>query len=484
MKRIKHLQSYFVIFSVIFVRVRAVQLCCPEGEIYSKIGVEQTDRCEEVLDKYGCVKTDKALPKSWASEYTDRRFNLSGTNKKFSCPESQALMSTYFMFPENTTIDVNDVEELVITINDEEILTYGNFCLYFTDLYEGEDLNKGFFSICETEEIETEAEKKEKLFTGIFYPTAISISAFFILITLVYFIAVEDKKKLSSVLTIGFLINAFISYFILGITYSLSVYDEYSLIGTTWCKVLGYIIHHTLIAFFFWTSAMAFNIARTFSSVQLIRNKKPSVKTIFGHTLYAQGLPTLLTIVTALLDEAGPCDITRPNMGTFKCFLGTEYGAVDSFFKSASFLYFYLIVGILIIVNIICFLITGISLCLHWRNMTHVNSSSTSDGIRNQFRIVLKLFIIMGIPWICDFLSTWVEFNLGGFDNSFAIRLCLDIINLTTGVLIFIVLVGLRPVVKGIQERSSGLRTKLSYTKSTSIATESVRRPHQSTRSV
>ena len=58
--------------------------------------------------------------------------------------------------------------------------------------------------------------------------------------------------------------------------------------------------------------------------------------------------------------------------------------------------------------------------------------SSTSDGIRNQFRIVLKLFIIMGIPWICDFLSTWVEFNLGGFDNSFAIRLCLDIINLTT----------------------------------------------------
>ena len=38
----------------------------------------------------------------------------------------------------------------------------------------------------------------------------------------------------------------------------------------------------------------------------------------------------------------------------------------------------------------------------------------------------------MGIPWICDFLSTWMEFNLGGFDNSFAIRLCLDIINLTT----------------------------------------------------
>lgn len=322
------------------------------------------------------------------------------------------------------------------------------------------------------------------MFTGIFYPTAISISAFFILITLVYFIAVEDKKKLSSVLTIGFLINAFISYFILGITYGLSVHDQQWNNGTMLCKILGYVIHHTLIAFFFWTSAMAFNIARTFAKVQLIRNKKPSIKSILGYILYAQGLPTLITVVTVLLDEAGPCDITRPNMGTFRCFVKTPYGTVDSFFQSAQFLYFYLIVGILIMVNVICFLITGISLCSHWRNMTNINSSSTSDGIRNQFRIVLKLFIIMGIPWICDFLSAWVEFNLGGFNNSFAIRLCLDIINLTTGVLIFVVLVGLRPVVKGIQERSSGLRTRLSYTKSTSIATESVKRPHQSTRSV
>ena len=100
MKRIKLLQSFFVIFSVTSVRVRAIQLCCPEGEIYSKIGVEQTvslkvkqflkslnailkDRCEEILDKYGCVKTDEALPKSWASENTDRRFNLSGADAAY-----------------------------------------------------------------------------------------------------------------------------------------------------------------------------------------------------------------------------------------------------------------------------------------------------------------------------------------------------------------------------------------------------------------
>ena len=40
MKKMKTLQSFFVIFLTI--SVRAIQLCCPEGEIYSKIGVEQT----------------------------------------------------------------------------------------------------------------------------------------------------------------------------------------------------------------------------------------------------------------------------------------------------------------------------------------------------------------------------------------------------------------------------------------------------------
>jgi len=472
-----------ILFSIVSVRVRAIKLCCPEGEIYSKIGVENTDRCEESLDKYGCVKTDKTLPKSWTSDLTESTFKLSGSTGRFSCPADQVLMSTFSMFPENATSDFSKKsEELVISIDEEKIERFVNFCLYFTDLYEGEDLSKGYFSICASQE--TQMEKTEKFFTGIFYPAAISISAFFILMTLMNFIIFEDKKKLSSVLTMGFLINAFISYFILSIHYSLTVYDEEALIGTTLCKVLGYIIHHTFIAFFFWTSAMAFNITKTFTKVQLIRSKKPSVSVFLGHICYAQGLPILITVTTALLDQVGPCDITRPNMGAFTCFVQTQYGDVDSFFQSAQFLYFYLIVGLLIIVNMTCFLVTGISLCSHWRNMTTVNSSSTSDGLRSQFLIVLKLFIIMGIPWICDFLSSWAEFDLG-FENSFAIRLCLDIINLTTGVLIFIVLVGLQPAVRRLQESSSGLRTRLSVTKSTSIISKTeVARPQLTTRSV
>merc|ERR1712045_1107090 len=94
-----------------------------------------------------------------------------------------------------------------------------------------------------------------------------------------------------------------------------------------------------------------FNISRTFTKVQMIRAKKPSLKTILGHILYAQGLPTLITVLTVILDEAGPCDITRPNMGTFNCFVQTQYGTVNSFFQSAQLHYYQLNIEILFIVT-------------------------------------------------------------------------------------------------------------------------------------
>ena len=37
----------------------------------------------------------------------------------------------------------------------------------------------------------------------------------------------------------------------------------------------------------------------------------------------------------------------------------------------------------------------------------------------------------MGIPWICDFFSKWLDFNLGGFHNYHLARLSLDLVHLT-----------------------------------------------------
>lgn len=210
---------------------------------------------------------------------------------------------------------------------------------------------------------------------------------------------------------------------------------------------------------------MAFSIARTFSTMkQSSRSKTTTAKGLILNILYAQGIPVLITLTTFLMDTYGPCDTTRPNMGKYQCFLGSEQFQGDSFFQSAEFLYYYLIVAIIIVTNLIFFTITGFSLCKHWYQMKNIQSSS-GDGKTKQFWIVLKLSIIMGIPWICDIISAWLFFESGA-RHTFAIRLCLDIINLLTGILIFTVLVGFNPFFTKIRER-----TRLSYTKSTSLST-------------
>ena len=79
------------------------------------------------------------------------------------------------------------------------------------------------------------------------------------------------------------------------------------------------------------------------------------------------------------MDSYGPCDTTRPNMGKYQCFLGSEQFQEDSFFQSAEFLYYYLIVAIIIVTNLIFFSITGFSLCKHWYQMKNIQSRYYSN---------------------------------------------------------------------------------------------------------
>ena len=78
------------------------------------------------------------------------------------------------------------------------------------------------------------------------------------------------------------------------------------------------------------------------------------------------GVPLSITIITLLIDSFGSCDMTRPNMGYFTCFLGSEYEWDKTFADTPQFLYFYLIISILLLFNIGCFMVIAYSLASHW----------------------------------------------------------------------------------------------------------------------
>ena len=109
--------------------------------------------------------------------------------------------------------------------------------------------------------------------TGVLYPSALLISAMFTFITIIFYLTVGSlRKTLYAKITLGFLLNVFICYLLLAIVHNFLRSESYrDFLGSDTCKVLGYIIHHTFIAFFFWMSAMAFNIAKSLSTMKVVR---------------------------------------------------------------------------------------------------------------------------------------------------------------------------------------------------------------------
>merc|ERR1711994_782935 len=212
------------------------------------------------------------------------------------------------------------------------------------------------------------------------------------------------RKTLFSKITLGFLINVFICYLLLAIEYNFLLSDRYrDFRESDTCKVLGYIIHHTFIAFFFWMSAMAFNIAKSLSTMKVVRNKKSSFKSFGLYFLFAQGIPLLFTIFIVLMDLLEP-EVPLPNVGEYSCFIGSEYVMGKSFFITSEFFSYSLIVLVIII-----------------------------------FNIIIKLSVIMGVPWILDVISAGLQYSLGS--QIFSVRVALDILNLLTGILIFLSLI-------------------------------------------
>jgi len=189
--------------------------------------------------------------------------------------------------------------------------------------------------------------------------------------------------------------------------------------------------------------------------------------------LYAQGIPILISVFVFLMDNLRPNDILLPNMGIVECFVGSEFSLEKTFFQTSQFLYYYLIVIVLISFNIICFLVTAIHLHKHWHDMKNVQTSC-SDGLVDHFSIIVKLSVIMGVPWILDIVSAGLEYQYGS--KVFEVSVILDILNLLSGILIFLSLICKPSVWTQIKKSYSKKidKTSLHLTKSNTSTTSTV----------
>ncbi|KAI9557713.1 hypothetical protein GHT06_017542 [Daphnia sinensis] len=145
---------------------------------------------------------------------------------------------------------------------------------------------------------------------------------------------------------------------------------------------------------------------------------------IIFYSIYAWGVPFIIVLVGQILDHVKnlPQHIVTPGFGEVKCWF---------FEKEAFLIYLYGPIAILILSNIVFFVMTAILL---YRASVDAAFAVNSAHAKQKFRVIFSLFILMGVSWMMEVIS----FAVGG---SAYIWIPTDILNILTGVFIFVIFV-------------------------------------------
>ncbi|CAK1553906.1 unnamed protein product [Leptosia nina] len=305
---------------------------------------------------------------------------------------------------------VNDDDTAYITLNDENYLQeVDTFCVANkTTNYSGP-----VFVLCAFEE--------EVIISEDILGYCMIVSAVFLALTAVVYIILPSIRDLQGKSIISFCISLTIGLMILGIM-KLTSYSDMNL-----CAVRGFLVYFFVTASFFWMNAISIQI--------LFRIKRPNVpdyswRTFKWYAIYAWGTPALITIAMVIVNYH-PGKHQKPGIGLNTCWF---------YNNRQQWYYMYSVMTVLIAVNICIFVYLSVILWRHTFLSTHVKE------LRYKFTMTLRLFIIMGLPWIFEMISTFFEKHI--------VWAILDLFNLLQGLLVFIVLVALRKrVIKALYKQ-------------------------------
>ena len=128
----------------------------------------------------------------------------------------------------------------------------------------------------------------------------------------------------------------------------------------------------------FWINTMGFNLWRVFN---FHSKKRENLRRFLKYVLYAQGMPLLISISTAIADASRPkseeghslAEPHFPNMGVVRCFLGEQYKSDQKYLESAKFIYMDIFILLIQIANI--FFLGSICLVLFkgWGNQARLD---------------------------------------------------------------------------------------------------------------
>lgn len=166
-------------------------------------------------------------------------------------------------------------------------------------------------------------------------------------------------------------------------------------IPRAFCLTIAAVVQISFLATFFWTNVMAFDIWRSIASMKAKSDVRSHSMKYLKYSLYAWSATVLTSLPAGIIDatEFVPKEY-RPKFGQGRCWLNG---------KTAFEYYFNFPVGVILFSNLVMFFLT-------LRKLWIIKKCTKILNVKQQqkrLNLYLKLFLIMGITWMTEFLP-WV----------------------------------------------------------------------------
>ncbi|XP_017039734.1 probable G-protein coupled receptor Mth-like 11 [Drosophila ficusphila] len=284
-----------------------------------------------------------------------------------------------------------------------------------------------------------------------------SCSVFFMAITIAAYLWLPKFRSLH-----GKCCNLYFTC--LALTFLLNVISMFGVfeLGKPICYLTGYAGYFTAMATFLWLSVISFDVWRRFAMKKFqdfYNNKKSG---FFNYNVMVWGSAGLLTFLIFVIDlnvQTTSANPYNPNVGKYSCWIYTNAW-------SAMF-YFYSPLAILIVINaVLFFLTTRYIYCENKTNQQVLNKSERQRKSRNRanYRIYLRLFIIMGGSWFLEIIAFICEME----EVCRPVILINDILNCSQGMIIFMVTFCNQEMIQSIRKRIQSMESTTTDFTSTS----------------
>ncbi|CAL7946003.1 unnamed protein product [Xylocopa violacea] len=278
-------------------------------------------------------------------------------------------------------------------------------------------------------------------FTRIVLTTVLSsISCLFLVLTLLVYACLPTLRNLHGKTLMCHSASLLMAYASLA-TIPWLTPDESNYDATNFCSTLGYIMLFSFLSAFCWLNVMCFDIWRTFGRLQgNLSRSRGHAKKFFFYCLYACGLSMFIATCAILTDKMHILpDYLRPDFGNHSCWFDDIPG------KHGELVFFRGPIAVQLTLNVVFFILTA-EQC----NKVKAEISRVADPMdprsrrfqadKTKFIMNVKLFIVMGISWVTELISSFVN-KYTDMKYREEVFYASDIVNCLQGVMIFVLFV-------------------------------------------